>query len=487
MTRPRPLRARRPTETRRLALLLMLGALIPTVSGCPFGGRDDVLVLARRGDTTSLAIAEHYAERAGLASDRILELTLTIPLGEGTIDAETYRVEIAEAIERHLILSDSADDVIRLVTTRGLPLEVEDCRDEAIGCQRAALDAALAQLGRVSEGRAFERVANPYFRSPEPFEDHLDAHDEGPLRFLVTRLTASHAEGQSTTDVPRALADALDRAPRPEEAEAPMWHVAPPAAGGRPLPAGRLLLDPIAARLPNYGHRVCNGCDAATATGLILAREGPVERLPRLESTGLIVSLLGHSAQERKGRPSAFTRIVDRWLARGATGLSLHLEDPFLAEVLRPDALLEAWARGLTAAEAHFASLPLLGGRHVFVGDGLRALPSVALPAALDDDRDGDGIADASDNCPMDPNPDQRDTNEDGFGNLCDADVDDDGDVDTSWGRIYPVDARGDLEAVTLTARNGPYDPDHDLDGDGRVDEHDLLRVQLALSRPPGR
>ena len=40
--------------------------------------------------------------------------------------------------------------------------------------------------------------------------------------------------------------------------------------------------------------------------------------------------------------------------------------------------------------------------------------------------------------------------------------------------------------AVTLTARNGPYDPNHDLDGDGRVDEHDLLRVQLALSRPPG-
>ena len=123
----------------------------------------------------------------------------------------------------------------------------------------------------------------------------------------------------------------------------------------------------------------------------------------------------------------------------------------------------------------------------MLVGDGLRALEVPELPPSLVEDRDGDGIANRNDNCPRDANPDQRDTNGDGVGNLCDADVDNDGDVDSSGGRIYPVNARGDLEAVTLTARNGPYEPDHDLDGDGRVDEADLIRVQLALSRPPGR
>lgn len=36
-------------------------------------------------------------------------------------------------------------------------------------------------------------------------------------------------------------------------------------------------------------------------------------------------------------------------------------------------------------------------------------------------DADGDGIADASDNCPNVANPDQADTDGDGFGNACDA------------------------------------------------------------------
>jgi len=147
---------------------------------------------------------------------------------------------------------------------------------------------------------------------------------------------------------------------------------------------------------------------------------------------------------------------------------------------------LEAWARGRSAAEAHFGSVPLLGGSQVLVGDGLRALANASDPATLVEDFDADGVENERDNCPFIANPKQRDTNDDGLGNLCDADVDDDGDVDSSAGRIYPVDARGDLEAVTLTARNGPYDPDHDLDGDGRVDEADLLRVQAALAHPPG-
>lgn len=483
MHRPRP---RRPISKRLLARLFV-ACILPTSFACSSGPRDEVLVLARRDDATSVAIARYYADRLDLSDDRVLELTLTIPSGAETIDALTYRAEIAEAIERHLVRTETTNAIRRLVTTRGLPLEIEDCREESAGCSRASLDAALAQLGRTRGEKVFERVPNPYFRATRPFSRLRDDDDGSALRFLVTRLTASYTDAEASDAAPGRLVEALEREARPEDAGAPIWHV----AGGRPKdtapPATRLLLDPIATRLSPFGYRVCEDCEATTATGLVLARGGEVDPLPRLEGPGLILSLVAHPVGRRTGNAPSFGRFVDRWLSRGATGLSLHLDDPFLADVARPDVQLEAWARGLTAAEAHYASLPLLGGSHVFVGDGLRSLAPVPLPEALEGDRDGDGVADSQDNCPADANPNQRDTNGDGFGNLCDADVDDDGDVDTSLGRIYPFDARGDLESVTLTARNGPYDPDHDLDGDGRVDEHDLLRVQLALSRPPGR
>ena len=41
-------------------------------------------------------------------------------------------------------------------------------------------------------------------------------------------------------------------------------------------------------------------------------------------------------------------------------------------------------------------------------------------------DTDGDGIGDATDNCPAVPNPDQRDLDGDRFGNACDPDIDGD-------------------------------------------------------------
>ena len=65
--------------------------------------------------------------------------------------------------------------------------------------------------------------------------------------------------------------------------------------------------------------------------------------------------------------------------------------------------------------------------------------------------------------------------------------LDDDGRVESSAGAIYPLEQRGDLEAIVLNARVGRYEPHHDLDGDGQVDARDVLIAQLALGRPPGR
>jgi hypothetical protein len=88
-------------------------------------------------------------------------------------------------------------------------------------------------------------------------------------------------------------------------------------------------------------------------------------------------------------------------------------------------------------------------------------------------DLDEDGVRDTSDNCLLVPNPDQRDTNGDGFGNLCDPDLDNDGFVNFT--------DLGLLKSVFFSAA-----PDADFDGDGAVNFVDLGTMKAFFFGPPG-
>lgn len=49
------------------------------------------------------------------------------------------------------------------------------------------------------------------------------------------------------------------------------------------------------------------------------------------------------------------------------------------------------------------------------------------IQCSFDNDYDCDGIANADDNCPYDYNPSQKDTAQNGIGDVCDEDIDGDG------------------------------------------------------------
>lgn len=87
-------------------------------------------------------------------------------------------------------------------------------------------------------------------------------------------------------------------------------------------------------------------------------------------------------------------------------------------------------------------------------------------------DSDSDGINNNIDNCTLVANPDQRDSNNDGYGNRCDGDLNPNGIID--WEDVnrtyWYFGAKGD----------GNYNADADIDGDGIVNETD---VNLIYSR----
>lgn len=89
------------------------------------------------------------------------------------------------------------------------------------------------------------------------------------------------------------------------------------------------------------------------------------------------------------------------------------------------------------------------------------------------EDTDADGIPDVSDNCITVSNSDQRDTDGDNYGNICDADLNNDCSVNF-----------GDLERFRTVFFGD--DPDADLDGDGFVNFSDLSSLRQQFFGPPG-
>ncbi|MFK8015047.1 MAG: hypothetical protein AB8G17_06370 [Gammaproteobacteria bacterium] len=94
-------------------------------------------------------------------------------------------------------------------------------------------------------------------------------------------------------------------------------------------------------------------------------------------------------------------------------------------------------------------------------------------------DTDGDGIADEADNCVDVANPAQLDTNNDGYGNQCDADLNDDCVVNAA--------DLGLLRAgFFLTADDPGWNPDADLNGDLVINVVDLGGLRAAFFGAPG-
>jgi hypothetical protein len=94
-------------------------------------------------------------------------------------------------------------------------------------------------------------------------------------------------------------------------------------------------------------------------------------------------------------------------------------------------------------------------------------------------DSDGDGISDIEDNCIYVYNPNQKDTNSDGYGLVCDPDVDNDGNT-------IENDAKICSDAYGTHPGDPKWNPDCDLNGDEIIDIKDLFIINDNIGMPPG-
>lgn len=88
-------------------------------------------------------------------------------------------------------------------------------------------------------------------------------------------------------------------------------------------------------------------------------------------------------------------------------------------------------------------------------------------------DSDSDNVADNADNCLNLANANQRDTNNDGYGNLCDADLNNDNLVNNA-------------DLAIFKAAFGTSNADADLDGNGVVNVTDMSRFKALFGKQPG-
>ena len=115
----------------------------------------------------------------------------------------------------------------------------------------------------------------------------------------------------------------------------------------------------------------------------------------------------------------------------------------------------------------------------LIVDDGIAFSDPDTVVITAEPDSDGDLVSDSQDNCTLVANADQRDTDIDGYGNLCDGDLNNDDSTDTLDLQLY-------IE-MHRTAQGDPnYDPDADFNGDGFINTLDLNIYKGLHRKPPG-
>ena len=348
-----------------------------------------VLLVVNTESPLSVRIGDYYGKARNIPPGNVCKIATST---REFVPRIVYEEEIRKPVSRFLMKNELQDQVLCIVTTKGVPLGVWGHGD-GFGTTEASVDSELCLLyfemiaGAVPrEGR----IPNPYFKSRQEVEPLCMFDHDRYSMYLVTRLT-----GYSWEDV-KAL---IDRATHPAADGTFVFDL---HSGG--YKEGNGSIDRAASLLQAGGHKVIlEKTDVvvkslAGVMGYAAWGSNDSNRKERFLGFSWLPGAVATTFVSTNGR--TFEDPGSRWefrhrvdgvekgegqslagdfIREGVTGMAANVSEPYLDGCVRPDILFPAYVAGYTLAESYYQALPFLSWQSVIVGDPLCA-PYAEVP-----------------------------------------------------------------------------------------------------------
>jgi uncharacterized protein (TIGR03790 family) len=347
----------------------------------------NLLLVVNENSPESVAIGEHYAKVRSVPREHIV-LVKASP--KETVSYADYAQAIESPIAEKLTRASLQDRILYIVLTKGVPIRIAGTG--GLRGTVSSVDSELTLLYRKLVGHSIAlagREPNPYFLGDKPIAEARRFSRLTSEIYLVTRL-----DGYSVEDVVKLIDRGVQPAQTGQFVLDQRRHLLDRGGGDRwladaaarlePAAPGRVLLEntrelaktdrPV---LGYYSWGSNDDSNRRRGAGLTFA-PGAL--------AGMFVSTDGRTFVEPpadwvpgpSNRPAGMFGSGSQSLAadlirEGATGVSAHVDEPYLDATVRPHILFPAYLAGFNLVESFYLATPFLSWRNLVIGDPLCA------------------------------------------------------------------------------------------------------------------
>ena len=357
-----------------IALFFCLLLFFPKGATC-----SRVLIVVNSNSQLSKRIGDYYRKMRGIPKENVCYIRAST---KEEIKRAEFIKKIKIPIMRFISGHNLQDEILYIVTTKGVPLKIKG------GEERASVDSELSLIYREM---VYDMDINPKGPIPNPYFGPLNKgfDHKGYDIYLVTRLT-----GYDFNDVKRLINNGIKACN----------YKRPPAGlfvfdlSGDDYRLGNNWLRIAARRLKEEGfstllekskeflikrenvmgyaswgsndpqfpgrHIEFKWLPGAIASTFVSTNARTFKRPPLQWRTGRFKEVWTYFG----GSPQS---LIGDLIAEGITGVSGNVYEPYLIACVRPDILFPCYASGLNLAEAFYRATPFLSWQTMVVGDPL--------------------------------------------------------------------------------------------------------------------